>query len=83
MEDSTPAAPSTPLSPVAAAPSLAAEPKWKLTGISKGPDGRYFAIINGQLRSESEYVDGAIVHAIERDRVTLRVNGEEMVLRLY
>lgn len=69
-----------------AAPSPTAvpsEPQWKLTGISKGPDGRYFAIINGYLRGESEYVDGAIVHVIERDRVILRVNGEELVLRLY
>ena len=66
----------------AAAP--AQEVRYKITGITKDPeDGKYLAIINGQLRSENQYVDGAVVKKIERDRVTIEVDGHEQVLRLF
>lgn len=62
----------------------AQEVRFKLTGITKDPgDGKYLAIINGQLRAESQYVDGATIKKIERDRVTIELNGREQVLRLF
>lgn len=75
--DATVATPPLPL------PPPATQSAWKLTGISKTPEGPFVAIINGQLRSENEYVDGAVVQRIERDRVILSVNGTELTLRLY
>lgn len=65
----------------AASQELAA--KYELTGITQFPDGRQAAVINGQLRSEDQYVDGAIVKKIERDRVTLEADGETIVKRLF
>jgi len=59
------------------------DPRYKISGITKDTDGKYWAIINGQLRSEDEYVDGAIVKSVERDRATLDVNGQTVVLRLF
>ncbi len=47
------------------------------------PDGGFGAVINGKNVREGYYIDGAIVKKIERDRVTLNVNGNEVVLRLY
>ncbi len=72
-------------------PSAATEPppappvadRWKLTGISKDPAGNYLAIINGSLRGVNEFVDGAVIKQIERDRVTLDVDGQEKVVRLF
>lgn len=59
------------------------DPRYKISGITKDTDGKYWAIINGQLRSEDEYIDGAIVKSVERDRATLDVNGQTVVLRLF
>ena len=83
-EASAPAstAPSSPPTDPTAAP--AQDARYKITGITKDPeDGKYLAIINGQLRSEGQYVDGAVIKKIERDRVTIEVNGQEQLLRLF
>ena len=61
----------------------AIESQYDLTGITQFPDGRQAAVINGQLRSEDQYVDGAIIKKIERDRVTLDVDGQVLVKRLF
>jgi hypothetical protein len=61
-----------------------AEPRFKLSGITRDPDGKYWAIINGKLRDQDEYVDGATIKSVERDRVTLDLgNGQTTVLRLF
>jgi len=59
--------------------------RFRLTGVTVDPadNGKFLAIINGQLRSENQYVDGATIKKIERDRVTIDVNGHEQVLRLF
>ncbi len=67
----------------ATAASHALAAKYELTGITQFPDGRQAAVINGQLRSEDQYVDGAIVKKIEQDRVTLEADGETIVKRLF
>jgi len=72
----------SPPAPESPAPS-AEEPRFRVTGITKDSDGNYLAIINGQLRSVNQYVDGATIKKIERDRVTLEVDGHEQVLRLF
>jgi hypothetical protein len=60
------------------------DPRYKISGITKDTDGKYWAIINGQLRSEDQYVDGATVKSVERDRATLTLdNGQTIVLRLF
>ena len=60
------------------------EPRFKLSGIMKGVDGNYLAIINSRVRSKDQYVDGATIKSIERDRVTLDLgNGQTTVLRLF
>jgi len=64
-------------------PPTVTDPRFRLTGITRDADGKYTAIINGQLRSEDQYIDGATVKNIQRDRVTLDENGREFVLRLY
>ena len=64
------------------APS-AEEPRFRITGITRDSDGNYLAIINGQLRSVNQYIDGATIKKIERDRVTIEVDGHEQVLRLF
>jgi type II secretory pathway component PulC len=77
--------PSEPTRATAEPPAAPAQDvRFKLTGITKDPgDGKYLAIINGQLRAESQYVDGATIKKIERDRVTIELNGREQVLRLF
>ncbi len=71
--------------PVAPRPALVppAAERWKLTGISKDPAGNFLAIINGNLRGVNEFVDGAVIKQIERDRVTLEADGQQTVLRLF
>jgi hypothetical protein len=79
-----PAAPAPgPPAPAPAAPATANDPRFHLTGIMGWPDGGFGAVINGKNVREGYYVDGAIVKKIERDRVTLNVDGVEVVLRLY
>ena len=56
---------------------------YKLSGIMKDPEGKYCAVLNGRVVYEDHYVDGATIKKIERDRVTLDVNGRETVLRLF
>lgn len=57
--------------------------QFKLTGITPLPGGGAAAIINGRVVQLDQYVDGAIVKKIERDRVTLDVNGRTVVKRLF
>lgn len=95
LAGAAPAAPSVPIKEIAVArpePRPPAEtptappaddPAYKLTGIMKNPDGTPCAIINGRVVSEDNYVDGATVKKIEKDRVTLDVNGRGVVKRLY
>ncbi len=71
-------------SAVQQAPAQPAEPRFKLSGITRDPDGKYWAIINGKLRDQDQYVDGATIKSVERDRVTLDLgNGQTTVLRLF
>ena len=83
----TDAAPA-PVMPAAVAPaplpenSTANDARFKLTGIMKFGE-EYSAVINGRVVVHDQYVDGAIVKAVERDRVTLNVDGREVVVRLF
>jgi hypothetical protein len=70
---STPPAPATPTEN---------DSRFKLTGIMKMGDS-FGAVINGRVVYQDNYVDGAVVKKVERDRVTLDVNGREAVLRLF
>lgn len=56
---------------------------YKLSGIMKDPEGKYCAVLNGRVVYEQHYVEGATIKKIERDRVTLDINGRETVLRLF
>ncbi len=56
--------------------------RFKLTGIMKMGD-EYSAIINGHVVTREQFVDGAVVKAVESDRVTLTVNGRDVVVRLF
>lgn len=58
------------------------DPRFKLTGIMKTGDN-YGAVVNGHIVYQDNYVDGAIVKKVERDRVTLQFNGREIVVRLF
>ncbi|MCG3146970.1 MAG: hypothetical protein PCFJNLEI_00406 [Verrucomicrobiae bacterium] len=71
------------LPPPAPATSTANDPRFKLTGITGNQDIGYGAIINGRLLRDGQYVDGAIVQKIERDRVLLNLDGREIVVRLF
>jgi hypothetical protein len=72
----------SPRVPPPAAPA-ADEPKYKISGIMKDPDGKFVAVLNGRVAYEGYYVDGATVKKIESDRVTIDLNGREQVLRLF
>lgn len=83
--DATPAAAPAAI-PESVAPVAVADPddaRFKLTGITQLPGGESAAVINGQLRSVDQYIDGAIIKKIEPDRVTLDVDGREIVKRLF
>ena len=67
----------------AATPSPADASRYKITGIMKDPQGNYCAVINGRVLYVEQYIDGAVVKKIERDRVTLDENGREAVVRLF
>ena len=67
--------------PAATAPP-ADTSQYKVTGIMKDPQGTYCAVINGRVVYVEHYIDGAVVKAIDRERVTLDENGRELVLRL-
>jgi hypothetical protein len=78
-----PVAARTPLPPPPPAPVPVTESRYKISGIMRDPDGTFVAVINGKVVSETHYVDGATVKKIERDRVTLDVDGKETVVRLF
>lgn len=65
-------APSQPVPPVAVQ-----SPGFKLTGIMQDPDGSYLAVLNGRPVAAGQFVDGATVKRIERDRLILEINGHE------
>jgi hypothetical protein len=71
------------VSPPAATPSPADASRYKISGIMKDPQGNYCAVINGHVVYVEQYIDGAIVKKIERDRATLDENGREFVVRLF
>ncbi len=59
------------------------ESKYKLSGIMKDPDGKSVAVLNGRVVYEGYFIDGATVEKIGPDRVTLDVNGQKVVRRLF
>ncbi len=67
--------------PVAERPAANTD-RFKLTGIMKMGE-EYSAIINGHVVAREQFVDGAVVKAVESDRVTLTVNGRDVVVRLF
>jgi hypothetical protein len=83
VSNTPPAAPSPPVETVAAPPPIPLEERYKITGIMPDADGSLLATINGRIVAVSNYVDGAIIKKIERDRVTLDIKGREAVLRLF
>jgi len=76
-----PAAPPAP-TPSASVATTENDSRFKLTGIVKMGDS-FGAVINGRMVYQDNYVDGAVVKKVERDRVTLDWNGRETVLRLF
>ena len=62
--------------------STANDLRFKLTGIMSVPEGGFSAVINGKAVVENDYVDGATVKRIDRDRVALDLNGHELMVRL-
>jgi type II secretory pathway component PulC len=74
----------TPPAPTPSTPATSTEndPRFRLTGIMKMGDS-FGAVINGRVVYQDNYVDGGVVKKVERDRVTLDVNGRETVLRLF
>jgi len=56
--------------------------RFKLTGIVKFGE-EYSAVINGHVVARDQSVNGAIVKVVMPDRVTLSVDGREIVVRLF
>lgn len=79
----TPPAPAPVTSPAPPIPAARVpnSSTYKLTGIMQRGDA-FDAVINGRIVSEEQYVEGAIVKKIERDRVTLAADGREIIVRL-
>ena len=47
------------------------------------PDGQLSAVLNGRTVFEGYVMDGITIKKIERDRVTIEINGQESVLRQF
>ncbi len=62
-------------------PATLATPQLILQGITYASDNRD-AMINGVTVHEGEEIEGARVVTIENRRVTLDLNGHEIILRL-
>ena len=62
-------------------PAAPATPQLQLQGITYAPDNRD-AMINGVTVHEGEVIEGARVVTIDARRVTLDLQGQEIVLRL-
>jgi len=73
-----------PGAPVAAPDNnpAANDARFKLTGIVKFGE-EYSAVINGHVVARDQSVNGAIVKVVTPDRVTLSVDGREIVVRLF
>jgi len=67
----------------APAGSAAKDVRFKLTGIVGEPRSGFLAVINNQTVAENGYVDGATVKRIDRDHVSLDLNGHEVVATLH
>jgi len=52
-----------------------------LEGIIYDPNGEQFALINSKVVKSSETIGGFFVVLIEEDRVVLRKDGQEFILR--
>lgn len=82
------AATSIPVAPPASGPvpvaekSAAPDARFKLTGIMR-LGGEYSAVINGHVVARDQSVNGAIVKLVTADRVTLSVEGREIVVPLF
>jgi len=59
------------------------ESKYKLSGIMKDPDGKYVAVLDSRVVYEGYYINGATVEKIEANRITLDVDGQKVVRRLF
>ena len=73
----------TPPNVLSPAASAIDESKYKLSGIMKDPDGKNVAVLNSRVVYEGYFIDGATVEKIGPDRVTLDVNGQKVVRRLF
>jgi hypothetical protein len=73
----------TPANVPSPSPPAVDESKYKLSGIMKDPDGKYVAVLDARVVYEGYYINGATVEKIENDRVTLDVNGQKIVRRLF
>ena len=62
--------------------SAAPDTRFKLTGIMR-LGGEYSAVINGHVVARDQTVNGAIVKLVTADRVTLSVDGREIVVPLF
>jgi len=67
----------------APAGSAGKDARFKLTGIVGERKSGFLAVINGQTVAEHSNVDGATVKRIDRDRVSLDLNGHEVLATLY
>jgi len=76
---SRPAAPQKSVPPPrpVAPPAPPAAVEFQLTGIMQDVDGKYLAVLNGRPVAEGQYVGGATVKRVERDRVILERDGHE------
>ena len=76
---------SQPVTPVQTPVPPVKETALKLTGIAPLPDGGFCAFFAGQPLPvyEEQPIEGATVKKIEKDRVTLEINGRKVVLRLF
>ena len=79
---------SVPVAPPATGPvpvaekSAAPDARFKLTGIMR-LGGEYSAVINGHVVARDQTVSGAIVKLVTADRVTLSVEGREIIVPLF
>jgi hypothetical protein len=71
--------PMRPYEPPATAAERTEPARWQLSTVLVSPHRRV-AVINGRICREGDQVDGALVVAIERESVRLRVGAKDMIL---